>query len=116
MEKAKSVIIFALLLVIIGLILYCHSVEKEVERKDVENIELIDVNSKKTIELMERVKEIDTLKDTYSQKQDSLKKSYENENKKLERKLADAVKYLNSLTDDEHIQLLTKHLSKKDSN
>ena len=116
MEKAKSIIIFILLLVVIGLILYCSSVEKEVERKGIENIELIDANKQKTIEVMSKVKEIDNLKDIYSQKQDSLKKSYENENSKLKKKLDNAINNLNNLTDDEHIQLLTEHLSKKDSN
>lgn len=116
MEKAKTISIIVLLVVVAGLILYVVKLRKDIEGKATENIELIEENKQKQIELMNMVLQMDSLKTDYSLKQDSLKQAYQNEKEELEYKLDSAINRLNYLTDDEHIQLLTDHLSKKGSN
>ena len=116
MEKFKNILILCLFVITTSLSFYVYFLKQSIKESKVKNIELLEDNKKRQKEVERMVFKIDSIGSDFKHKQDSIKQSYEKQKESIKDSLRNEISRIDSLSDDEHIQLLSEYLSKKDSN
>lgn len=116
MEKFKNILILCLFMITTSLSFYVYFLKQSINESKVKNIELLEDNKKRQKEVEAMVSKIDSIGADFKHKQDSIKQSYEKQKESIKDSLRHEISRIDSLSDDEHIQLLSEYLSKKDSN
>lgn len=116
MEKFKNILILCLFVITTSLSFYVYFLKQSINESKAKNIELLEDNKKRQKEVEAMVSKVDSIRADFKHKQDLIKQSYEKQKESIKDSLRNKISRIDSLSDDEHIQLLSEYLSKKDSN